>query len=43
MKANGLDKAAKTGTPVTLPDDVVAKTREKYCDAYRMITGNTFA
>lgn len=43
MKANGLDKAAKTGTPVTLPDDVVAKTREKYCDAYRMITGHTFA
>ena len=37
--SNGLDKAADQGTPVTLPPDVVEKTREKYQEAYERITG----
>lgn len=43
MKANGLDKAAQHGTRVTLPDDVVQRTADKYRDAFRMITGRAFA
>lgn len=43
MKAEGLDKAARTFTPVTLPDDVVAQTAAKYREAYERITGRTFA
>ncbi|WFD02924.1 phosphoribosylaminoimidazolesuccinocarboxamide synthase [Malassezia obtusa] len=43
MKGEGLDTAAKSGTPVTLPPDVVAKTGEKYREAYHRITGQPFA
>lgn len=39
LRAQGLDKAADDGTRVTLPDDVVAKTADKYREAYERITG----
>lgn len=39
LKSKGLDKAADEGVPVTLPDDVVGKTAEKYQEAYERITG----
>lgn len=42
MKANGLDKAAQTFTPVTLPDEIVEQTAAKYREAYKMITGRQF-
>ncbi|WFD25689.1 phosphoribosylaminoimidazolesuccinocarboxamide synthase [Malassezia nana] len=42
MKAHGLDKAASTFTPVTLPDEVVAQTAAKYREAYERITGQSF-
>ena len=29
--------------PPMLPDDVIAKTREKYVEAYERLTGNKFA
>ncbi|KAI3626461.1 hypothetical protein CBS9595_001822 [Malassezia furfur] len=43
MKREGLDTAAKSGTPVTLPDDIVEKTGEKYREAFQRITGHPFA
>jgi phosphoribosylaminoimidazole-succinocarboxamide synthase len=43
LKANGLDKAADQGVPVTLPDDVVKRTQEKYTEAYELITGHKYA
>ena len=43
LKANGLDKAADQGVPVTLPDDVVKRTEEKYREAYELITGQKYA
>ncbi|PKI85939.1 phosphoribosylaminoimidazolesuccinocarboxamide synthase [Malassezia vespertilionis] len=42
MKHAKLDKAAFHGTLVTLPPDVVAKTHEKYAEAYDRITGRRF-
>lgn len=42
LKANGLDKAADQGVPVTLPDDVVKRTEEKYREAYELITGKQY-
>ncbi|CCU98349.1 unnamed protein product [Malassezia sympodialis ATCC 42132] len=42
MKAHGLEQAARTFTPVTLPDDVVAQTAAKYREAYERITGKSF-
>lgn len=39
LKSQGLDKAADQGIPVTLPDDVVRRTAEKYQEAYERITG----
>lgn len=42
MKSKGLDTAAKSGTPVTLPDEVVAGTGEKYREAFQRITGHPF-
>jgi len=33
----------KSGPGVTLPDDIVAKTRAKYIDAYERLTGKPFA
>lgn len=42
LKANGLDKAADQGVPVTLPDDVVRRTEEKYREAYELITGQKY-
>lgn len=33
----------KNSAPPALPDDVVAKTREKYIEAYERLTGATFA
>jgi phosphoribosylaminoimidazole-succinocarboxamide synthase len=33
----------KNSTPPRLPDDVVAKTRAKYIEAYELLTGQTFA
>ncbi|EPQ28101.1 uncharacterized protein PFL1_04428 [Pseudozyma flocculosa PF-1] len=42
LRSNGLDKAADQGVPVTLPDDVVKATEQKYRDAYEMITGSKF-
>ncbi len=32
----------KNSPPPALPDDVVARTREKYVEAYERLTGNTF-
>ncbi|CBQ69685.1 probable ADE1-phosphoribosylamidoimidazole-succinocarboxamide synthase [Sporisorium reilianum SRZ2] len=43
LKANGLDKAADQGVPVTLPDDVVKRTEDKYREAYELITGHKYA
>lgn len=43
LKANGLDKAADQGVPVTLPEDVVKRTEEKYREAYELITGRKYA
>ncbi|WFD33847.1 phosphoribosylaminoimidazolesuccinocarboxamide synthase [Malassezia cuniculi] len=43
MKEHGLDTAAKNGTKVTLPDDIVQRTAEKYREAFRVITGREFA
>ncbi|SNX87708.1 probable ADE1 -phosphoribosylamidoimidazole-succinocarboxamide synthase [Melanopsichium pennsylvanicum] len=42
LKKNGLDKAADQGIPVTLPDDVVKRTEQKYREAYQLITGKNF-
>ncbi|WFC98657.1 phosphoribosylaminoimidazolesuccinocarboxamide synthase [Malassezia yamatoensis] len=42
MKSQKLDSAAKSGTPVTLPPDVVQHTQEKYREAYARITGKSF-
>lgn len=42
LKANGLDKAADQGVPVTLPDDVVERTEQKYREAYELITGRKY-
>jgi phosphoribosylaminoimidazole-succinocarboxamide synthase len=39
LKSNKLDKAADEGVPVTLPEDVVRKTSEKYQEAFERITG----
>lgn len=39
LEASGWDKAS---TPPALPDDVVAKTRVKYVQAYERITGRAF-
>jgi len=36
-------KFDKSGPGVTLPDDIVAKTRAKYIDAYERLTGKPFA
>ncbi|MAD81279.1 MAG: phosphoribosylaminoimidazolesuccinocarboxamide synthase [Pirellulaceae bacterium] len=33
----------KNSLPPALPDDIVAKTREKYIDAYEQLTGKAFA
>ena len=33
----------KNSIPPALPDDIVAKTREKYIDAYERLTGKAFA
>jgi len=33
----------KNSTPPALPDEIVAKTREKYIEAYERLTGQTFA
>jgi phosphoribosylaminoimidazole-succinocarboxamide synthase len=33
----------RTGEPPALPDDVVARTREKYIEAYERLTGQSFA
>ncbi|TWU24713.1 phosphoribosylaminoimidazolesuccinocarboxamide synthase [Bythopirellula polymerisocia] len=33
----------KNSTPPELPEEVVARTREKYIEAYNLITGETFA
>ena len=32
----------KNSTPPALPDEIVAKTREKYIGAYEQLTGKTF-
>ncbi|PWY96997.1 putative ADE1-phosphoribosylamidoimidazole-succinocarboxamide synthase [Testicularia cyperi] len=42
LKSKGLDKAADEGVPVTLPDDVVRRTSEKYQEAYELITGRKY-
>ncbi|KAJ1018038.1 hypothetical protein NDA16_004907 [Ustilago loliicola] len=42
LKANGLDKAADQGVPVTLPGNVVKRTEEKYREAYELITGQKY-
>jgi phosphoribosylaminoimidazole-succinocarboxamide synthase len=39
---SGWDRAAG-GPPPPLPDDVVAKTREKYVEAYERLTGRPFS
>jgi phosphoribosylaminoimidazole-succinocarboxamide synthase len=39
LETTGWDKASP---PPTLPDEVVAKTREKYIQAYRMLIGRDF-
>jgi phosphoribosylaminoimidazole-succinocarboxamide synthase len=39
---SGWDRAAG-GPPPPLPDDVVAKTREKYVEAYERLTGHPFS
>lgn len=39
LQSQGLHKAALDGTRVTLPEDVVAKTAEKYQEAFERITG----
>ena len=33
----------KNSTPPTLPDEIIAKTREKYIEAYEQLTGESFA
>lgn len=40
LETTGWDK---NSPPPQLPDDVVAKTREKYVEAYERLTGQTFA
>jgi phosphoribosylaminoimidazole-succinocarboxamide synthase len=40
LDASGWDKASP---PPALPDDVVARTREKYVEAYEILTGRAFA
>ena len=35
--------AAQGWSPPRLPDDVIAKTREKYIEAYEKLTGRPFA
>jgi len=39
LETTGWDKASP---PLPLPDDVVAKTRQKYVDAYETLTGRSF-
>lgn len=39
LETTGWDKA---GPPPDLPDDVVARTRDKYIDAYELLTGRPF-
>jgi phosphoribosylaminoimidazole-succinocarboxamide synthase len=39
LDGSGWDKASP---PPALPDEVVAKTREKYVDAYELLTGRDF-
>lgn len=39
--ASGWDKAGDQ-TPPALPEDVIAKTRQRYVDAYEKLTGRTF-
>lgn len=41
-EASGWDQASDTAPP-ELPDDVVAKTAERYREAYRRLTGRTFS
>ncbi|WP_400158412.1 phosphoribosylaminoimidazolesuccinocarboxamide synthase [Arthrobacter sp. BPSS-3] len=40
--ASGWDKSSDTPPPA-LPDDVVARTRSRYVEAYELLTGRTFA
>ncbi|WP_432393243.1 phosphoribosylaminoimidazolesuccinocarboxamide synthase [Pseudarthrobacter sp. L19] len=40
--ASGWDKSSDTPPPA-LPDDVVARTRSRYLEAYELLTGRTFA
>lgn len=40
LSSTGWDK---NSTPPELPEDLVAKTRQKYIDAYERLTGNEFA
>lgn len=40
LTASGWDKNSE---PPTLPDDVIAKTRDKYVEAYEKLTGKKFA
>ncbi|WFD29195.1 phosphoribosylaminoimidazolesuccinocarboxamide synthase [Malassezia sp. CBS 17886] len=42
MKAQGVADAATTGVSVTLPDDVVHRTGDKYREAFQRITGRPF-
>ena len=39
LETTGWDKASP---PPALPDDVVARTREKYIEAYEILTGQPF-
>lgn len=43
MKAHGLEAAARTFTPVTLPSEVAEQTADKYREAYFRIAGKPFA
>ena len=35
----GVDRLGQGESPAVLPDDVVARTRDKYVDAYEILTG----
>ncbi len=39
--ASGWDRASDTPPPA-LPDDIVAKTRSRYVQAYELLTGSSF-
>lgn len=43
LKSKGLDKAADEGVKVSLPDEVVKRTSEKYQEAYEKITGKSWS